>query len=140
MPKENKTQPTAANVYEFINNVNDDQKKADSLLLIKWLKEITHEEPVLWGPSIIGFGTYHYKYKSGREGDMPIVAFSPRKQNLTIYLIPGFEKIISDLQYLGKFTTGKGCLYIKRLSEVDTSVLREIIQNSVDRLKKQGLS
>jgi hypothetical protein len=100
------------------------------------MKSVTKEEPKMWGPNIIGFGTYHYKYASGREGDMCIAGFSPRKQNLTIYLMGGFEKQKALLEKLGKFKTSKVCLYMKSLEDVDVKVLKEMISQSVKEMKK----
>ena len=97
------------------------------------MKEVTQEEPIMWGTSIIGFGSYHYRYASGREGDWPIVGFSPRKRSLTVYLTPGLDEIGDLLGKLGKHRVGKGCLYINKLSDVDTDVLKEIIKKSIER-------
>ena len=129
---ENKTKPTEASVIEFINQVEDEQKKQDAFVILELMKSITKEEPVLWGPSLIGFGNYHYKYESGREGDFFIVGFSPRKTALTIYIMPGFERYNDFMQKLGKFKTGKSCLYLKKLADIDLEVLTELIKASVD--------
>lgn len=134
---ENKTKPTKDSVIEFINQVDNEQKKQDALVLLDLMKSITQEEPVLWGPSLIGFGNYHYKYESGREGDFFIVGFSPRKTALTIYIMPGFERYDELMQQLGKFKTGKSCLYIKKLVDIDMKVLTELIQGSVDYMNKK---
>jgi hypothetical protein len=99
------------------------------------MREISGEEPKMWGPSIVGFGSVHYKYASGREGDMPITGFSPRKQNLTLYVIGDFEQCEELLAKLGKHTTGAVCLYIKRLSDIDQNVLRELVTKSVEHTK-----
>src|SRR5687768_9427387 len=109
---ENKTKATDADVYEFINNVPDERKRQDSLDLVELMREVTGEEPKMWGSSIVGFGSYHYKYASGREGDAALTGFSPRKQNLTLYITAGFEQYDDLMQKLGKHTTGKSCLYI----------------------------
>lgn len=134
----NKTMPTPASVDEFIQQVDDTQKREDSYKIIEWMKEITGENPVMWGPSIIGFGTYHYKYATGREGDMPIAGFSPRKQNMTIYFMPGFAAYQENLDKLGKYKLGKGCLYINHLKDVDAEVLKTMIADSVKKLTKNA--
>jgi hypothetical protein len=132
---ENKTKATDADVYEFINNVPDERKRQDSFALLELMREVTGEEPKMWGSSIVGFGSYHYKYASGREGDAGLTGFSPRKQNLTIYITSGFEQYADLMQNLGKHTTGKSCLYVKRLSDIDMDVLRELVRKSVDHMK-----
>ena len=101
------------------------------------MKEITKKKAVMWGPSIVGFGSYHYKYESGREGDMPLTGFSPRKQSLTVYIMPGFDEYEDMLGRLGKHKVGKSCLYINKLADVDKSVLRELIEKSVEKLVKE---
>ena len=133
---ENKTKQTNANVDAFINNIKDESIQNDCYKIIKIMKSVTKEEPQMWGPSIIGFGSYHYKYASGREGDMCIAGFSPRKQNLTIYLMPGFETQQAHLKKLGKYKTSKVCLYIKSLNDLDVKVLKEMILQSVKEMKK----
>jgi hypothetical protein len=133
---ENKTKQTKASVDKFISAIKDENIRKDCYTIIKIMKSVTKEEPKMWGPSIIGFGTYHYKYASGREGDMCIVGFSPRKQNLTIYLVGGFEKQKALLAKLGKYKTSKVCLYIKSLKDVDVKILKEMIANSVKEMKK----
>jgi hypothetical protein len=133
---ENKTKQTIASVDKFISTIKDENIRKDCYTIIKLMKSITKEEPKMWGPSIIGFGSYHYKYTSGREGDMCIAGFSPRKQNLTIYLMPGFEAQQSLLKKLGKHKTSKVCLYIKCLEDVDVKVLKEMISISVKEMKK----
>ena len=129
---QNKTRPITTSVTSFLNSVEDEIQRRDSHTLISIMKEITGEEPVIWGSSIIGFGSYHYKYNSGREGDMLLTGFSPRKQNLSLYIMAGFTKYEELLQKLGKHKTGKSCLYIKRLSEINTDVLIELIKASYD--------
>lgn len=131
---ENKTKQTKASVDKFISAIKDENIQKDCYTIIKIMKSVTKEEPKMWGPSIIGFGTYHYKYASGREGDMCSAGFSPRKQNLTIYLSLGFEKQKALLEKLGKHKTSKVCLYIKSLKDVDAKVLKELISNSVKGL------
>ncbi len=126
----NKTRPNNASVISFLDKVEDQVQKRDSYTLIDIMKEITGEEPVIWGSSIIGFGSYHYKYDSGREGDMMLTGFSPRKQNLSLYIMAGFTKYEILMQKLGKYKTGKSCLSIKRLSDINMDVLTELIKAS----------
>ncbi len=126
----NKTRPNNASVISFLDKVEDQVQKRDSYTLIDIMKEITGEEPVIWGSSIIGFGSYHYKYDSGREGDMMLTGFSPRKQNLSLFIMAGFTKYEKLMQKLGKYKTGKSCLYIKRLSDINMDVLTELIKAS----------
>ncbi|MCB0522377.1 MAG: DUF1801 domain-containing protein [Lewinellaceae bacterium] len=128
---ENKTQPTKVSVESFLNSIEDETKRNDSFTLRQIMQDITGEPAVMWGPSIVGFGTYHYKYESGREGDFMIVGFSPRKQNLTLYIMPGFARYDELMQKLGKYKTGKSCLYLKRLEDVDLEVLKQLIGESV---------
>ncbi len=131
---ENKTRPTDDSVTEFLNGVDNQTRREDGLALLEMMEEVTGEEAVLWG-SIVGFGSYHYKYESGREGDMPLVGFSPRKQSMTLYLMAGFEASGEMLGQLGKHKLGKGCLYINKLSDVDEAVLRDLIKHSYDHMK-----
>jgi hypothetical protein len=133
---EAKTKPTKLSVDKFIKSQPDEQVRKDCAVISKLMSEATGEQPKMWGPSIIGFGSYHYKYPTGREGDMPIIGFSPRKQNLTLYV--GFGEQADLLKKLGKHTTSKSCLYIKRLSDVDLPTLKKIIKVSVKRLKIHG--
>lgn len=132
---ENKTKATDADVLEFINNVPDERKRQDALVVLELMREVTGEEPKMWGPSIVGFGSYHYKYASGREGDAPNTGFSPRKQALTLYIMGGFERYDELMAKLGKHTTGSSCLYVKRLSDIDQNVLRELVAQSVVHVK-----
>jgi Domain of unknown function (DU1801) len=127
----NKTKPTAVSVTAFVNALLDPTKRADAKALIGLMKSAAGEEPRMWGPSIIGFGTYHYKYESGREGDTVLVGFSPRKPATVLYGVMGSEDAESLLAKLGKHTTGKGCLYIKNVSDVDRTVLEQLIIGSV---------
>jgi hypothetical protein len=122
----NKTQPTELSVAAFIGQLPDPAQRADSKALVKLLESATGEKPKMWGPSIIGFGAYHYKYESGREGDMPLVAFSPRKAATVLYNLTGFPASGALLAKLGKHTTGKACLNIKKLTDVDPAVLKEL--------------
>ncbi|MCB0009313.1 MAG: DUF1801 domain-containing protein, partial [Anaerolineales bacterium] len=109
---ENKTRPTDQKVMEFLNSVEHKTRRTDGLTLLKMMEEITGEDAVMWGSSIVGFGSYHYKYESGREGDMPLVGFSPRKQSMTLYIMPGFDEYEGMLAELGKHKIGKACLYV----------------------------
>lgn len=127
---ENKTVPTDSDVMEFLNNVEHERRRQDSLVVLEMMREVTGIEPQMWGSSIVGFGSYHYKYESGREGDMPLIGFSPRKQALTLYIMSGAENEDALMAKLGKHTTGVACLYIKRLSDIDMDVLRELVTKS----------
>ena len=128
---ENQTKETKASVTAFVEAIPDQARRADAKALLKLMKAATGEKPMMWGPSIIGFGSYHYKYESGREGDMPLVGFSPRKAATVIYGTHGCPNAETVLAKLGKHTTGKGCLYIKKLADVHTKVLEELIAKSV---------
>lgn len=132
-----KTKPTKVSVKKFLNSVKDERKREDSFVVMEMMKRITKEQPKMWGPSIVGFGSYHYKYASGHEGDMCIIGFSPRKEALTIYLVPGFQKNKSLMEKLGKHKSGKSCLYIKNLVDVDLRVLKELITESVKWVKRK---
>ena len=133
-----KTKVNDASVADFLSSVADEQKQKDSFEILKIMQQITKEEPKMWGASIVGFGSYHYKYESGREGDWMQIGFSPRKQNITLYLIPGSERYQELMNKLGKYSTGKDCLYVKRLSDVNVDVLKELITESVKVMKKQS--
>jgi len=128
---ENKTKPTKLSVAAFIEALTDETKRADAKALIKLVQNATGEKPAMWGPSIIGFGSYHYTYESGREGDMPLVGFSPRKAATVFYGLTGTSESDTLLAKLGKHTTGKGCLYVKRLADVDPKVLESLVVKSV---------
>ena len=132
---ENKTRPTKLSVAAFIEAVTDRTRRADSKALVKLMQKATAEKPKMWGPSIIGFGSYHYKYDSGREGDMPIIGFSPRKSAIALYNMCGFSGSEALRAKLGKHTTGKGCLYIKKLAEVDQQVLETLVLKSVGAIR-----
>ena len=133
-----KTQKTTASVKAFLDTVPDERRKKDARAVSVLMEEVTGEKPAMWGTSIVGFGSYHYKYDSGQEGDWPIVGFSPRKDSLTIYIMPGFEKYPGLMKKLGKHSTGKSCLYIKKLSDVNGDVLKELMVESFQAMKKQG--
>jgi hypothetical protein len=132
-----KTKPTNASVEEFLEAVEHPTRKADGLALLEIMKEVTQEKPVMWGPSIIGFGTIHLKYPTGRELDWLKVGFSPRKHSLTVYLSPGLDDIENLREKLGKHRVGKGCIYINKLTDVDIDVLKEIIRKSIEVLEKR---
>ena len=134
---ETKTKPTAVSVKDFISTVPDEQKRKDSLVLIDMMSKITKEEPKMWGPSIIGFGSYHYKYESGHEGDMCITGFSPRKAAISVHILMGFNKSPELMKKLGKYKMGKSCLYVKKLTDIDTKVLEELIEESVKYIKNK---
>jgi hypothetical protein len=134
-----KTKVTKASVTEFINKVAVGDKKRDSLVLLKLFKDITKEKPQMWGPSIIGFGRYHYKSeRSSQEGDWPLTGFSPRKQNLTLYVMSGFTDQAALLKKLGKYKKSVGCLYINKLEDVDQDVLKQVIKKSFVEMKKKN--
>lgn len=131
-----KTKPTEQSVEAFLQEVSDEQKRQDCFIVLELMRRITGEEPKMWGSSMVGFGRYHYKYSSGQEGDYFLTGFSPRKQNLTLYIMAGFEQFEPLLQKLGKHTTGKSCLYIKRLKDIDLPTLEELIRQSVHYMKQ----
>jgi hypothetical protein len=130
-----KTKPRSASVDAFLKKSASGEKLKDCYRLVSLMKKITKQRPKMWGPSIVGFGTYHYKYATGHEGDMPVAAFSPRKQALTIYILTGLEVNAKLFKKLGKFKSSKACLYIKKLADVDQKVLAEIIKESVNYVK-----
>ena len=132
---ENKTRATIASVTEFINTIEDRQKRADARKVAAIMRRVTGKRAKMWGPSIVGYGTYHYKYESGREGDFMIAGFSPRRQALTVYILAGFGRFDTLMGKLGKYKTGKSCLYIKRLSDVDEKVLEKLIDGSVKYMR-----
>ena len=134
---ENKTKPTDAKVEAFIEAVDHEKKRADAWRMLEIMKEVTGMEPKMWGPSIIGFGSYHYKYESGREGDAMITGFSPRKAKMSLYIMPGFSKYDELMSRLGKYKTGKSCLYVNKLEDIDEEVLRELIAQSVKDMKEK---
>ncbi len=131
-----KTKVNDASVERFLNTVKDERVRNDCYEILKIMQQATKEEPKMWGTSIVGFGSYHYKGKSGREGDWMLTGFSPRKQNLTLYLMGGFEESKELLKKLGKHKTSVGCLYIKKLDDVDKKVLKELVVASVKRMKQ----
>ena len=133
-----KTKPTKQSVKDFVNAIKDEQQKKDCRTVSLIMKRITKANPKMWGPGIVGFGSYHYKYASGREGDWFVVGFAPRKQNLTLYIMSGFKKYSALLKKLGKHKIGVSCLYVKRLDDVDMDVLTELIEDSVAYVRKSN--
>ena len=131
-----KTQQNDASVDDFIESVDGDDRRNDCIALLSMMTRITQKVPKMWGDSIVGFGSYHYKYKSGREGDWFVTGFAPRKRELTVYIMPGFEKYSALMEKLGKYRTGKSCLYIKRLSDVDSKTLEDLIEQSISDMEK----
>src|SRR5690606_25149554 len=126
------------NVEDFIDSFADsEEKKKDSFQLIALMREVTGFEPKMWGPSIIGFGSYHYKYKSGHEGDAPLVGFSPRKKEISLYVFTGLEEHEQLLESLGKFKKGKACIYVKKLSDIDQNQLRTVMKETIGFLQDQ---
>jgi hypothetical protein len=134
-----KTKPTNANVTKFLNSVADKTRREDCFAVLEMMQDVTKEEPTMWGSSIVGFGRYRYEYESGREGEWPITGFSPRKGDLTLYIMPGFEIAPDLMERLGKYKTGKSCLYIKKLADVDRKVLKQLIQKSVRKMLAQRI-
>lgn len=137
MSNKNKTTENNASVFDFLNTIENQKKKEDSKRILDLMQEISGEQPKMWGGSIVGFGSYHYKYESGREGDFMRVGFSPRKANLTLYIMPGFERYPHLMAKLGKFKTGKSCLYIKKLEDVDEKILINLIKSSLQYMKEK---
>lgn len=133
-----KTKPTAQTAHEFLQSaVPDDARRADCFALIDLMQTATGCQPIMWGASIVGFGKYHYRYASGREGDWMVTGFSPRKNDLTLYIISGFDEYDDLMQKLGKYKTGKSCLYLKRLDDVDKATLKNLIDASVKAMASQ---
>jgi len=135
---EPKTKKTKASVSAFLNGIEDPQKRKDAKAIAKMMREITGKTAKMWGPSMVGYGSYRYKYASGREGDWFLTGFSPRKQALTLYIMSGFSCYDALLEKLGKYKTGKACLYIKRLEDVDLGTLRTLIERSVRSKAQMG--
>jgi len=135
---EPKTKATKDSVPAFVKKIPDAQKRADTEAVIALMKKATKHEPVMWGATIIGFGSYTYEYASGRSGDWPIIGLSPRKQNLTLYIMPGFDEHDALLKKLGPHSTGKSCLYIKRLSDIHLPTLTKIVTASIAKMKARA--
>ena len=129
-----KTKLTDASVTDYLNAIENERVRQDCFTILEIMRDATKAKPQMWGESIVGFGTYHYVYASGREGDWPLIGFSPRKQNITIYIMAGFEQYEELLSGLGKHTRTKSCLYIKRLSDIHLPILKKLIQASVDHM------
>lgn len=133
-----KTKKNKASVEEFLSGVENQKRKEDSIVVLELMKKITNSEPSMWGTSIIGLGKYHYKYASGRENDWFLTGLSPRKQSLTLYIMNGFSRYDEILGRLGKYKTGKSCLYINKIEDIDLKVLDELITASVEFLKSKN--
>lgn len=133
-----KTKKNDQSVEGFLASIENKQKREDSRTILALMEEVTGEEAVMWGTSIIGFGSYHYKYASGREGDWFLTGFSPRKQNLTLYIMAGFEEYEPLLTRLGKHSTGKSCLYVKKIEDIDLDVLRTLVERSVKHMAREN--
>ena len=136
---EPKTKATKESVTAFLNKIEDKTRRDDCFAVLEMMGEVTKEEPKMWGSSIVGFGRYRQQYESGREGEWPIAAFSPRKGDLTVYLVPGFDAATDVMKRLGKHKTGKTCLYIKSLADVDRKVLKQLINESVKKMSAQRI-
>jgi len=134
---ETKTKPTTVKIEDFLESVPSTLRREDACRVMSMMEEITGEKPVMWGPSIIGFGTYHYTYESGHEGDACIAGFSPRKANLVIYLTSGFADKNELVEKLGKHKASKSCLYINKLSDIDLSVLEQLVRHDVAEVRRQ---
>ena len=134
---ENKTKPTVQKVSEFIAGIEDKQKRADCRELMKLMSGITGNRAKMWGASIVGYGKYHYKYESGREGDFFLTGFSPRKQALSLDIVSGFSLNPELMEKLGKYKTGKSCLYVKKLDDLDREVLAQLVEESVAYIRKK---
>lgn len=131
-----KTKPNEASVLDFLATIEDKKKRDDCYEIMNMMEEVSGEQPKMWGKSIIGYGTYHYKYASGREGDWMRIAFSPRKQNLTLYLLSGVESHPELLEKIGKYKNGKSCFYIKKLDDIDRNILKQLMIASLEKLQK----
>ena len=130
-----KTKPTDSSVVDFLNDVEDEQKREDCFAILDLMMEITGEEPRIWSGGTIGFGSYQYKGKSGSEGEWYITGFSPRKQNITIYIMAGFDRYTEYMSELGKYKTGKSCLYINKLADIDSKLLKKIAAHSAGMMR-----
>lgn len=134
-----KTKQTSASVAAFLKKVADKTRREDCQTVLDIMKDVTKEEPKMWGSSIVGFGLYRYKYASGREGEWPIIGFAPRKGDLTLYIMGGFDAVPDLMEKLGKYKTAKGCLYIKQLADVDLKVLKKLVTVSVKKMAPQRI-
>ena len=133
-----KTQRTRSSVKAFLDEVPDERRRKDARTISAIMQEITGEKPAMWGDSMVGFGSYHYKYASGQEGDWPLVGFSPRKDSLTVYIMPGFREYGELLEKLGKHKKGQSCLYIKSLDAVHIPTLKTLVRQSVAHMKRKA--
>jgi len=133
----NNTIANELSVAEFLNAVADDRRRADCYATLELMKDVSGEEPRMWGTSIVGFGSYHYVYESGREGDAPLTGFSPRSKSLTLYIMAGFKRYDYLMNKLGKHRTGKSCLYINQLEDIDLDVLRELVHHSIEYMRQK---
>ena len=131
-----KTKATDKNVESFLKGIENEKRRQDSFAVLKLMKEVTGMEPRMWGDTMVGFGSYHYNYATGREGDAMITGFSPRKQNLTLYIMGGFDQYDRLMDKLGKFKTGKACLYVNKLEDIDVETLSELVRQSVAYMTK----
>lgn len=134
---EMKTKASNASVKNFLNGIANARRREDAFVILEMMKSVTRKKPTMWGPSIVGFDRYHYKYESGREGDMCMIGFSPRSQALTLYIMPGFARQSELMKMLGTHTTGVSCLYIKKLDDVDTNVLKELVAGAYRYMKEK---
>ena len=132
-----KTRQNDGDVDAYLDSVENPRRREDARRILTLMREVTGEPPKMWGSSIVGFGSYHYTYASGREGDWPVVGFAPRKQNLVLYIMPGFSRYESLLARLGKHRTGKSCLYVNKLDDIDPDVLEELVRVSVVEMKRR---
>lgn len=132
-----KTKVNDASVVDFLKTIEDERKQEESFQLLDFFSKITGEEPKMWGASIIGFGSYHYKYASGQEGDWMKLGFSPRKQKFSIYIMSGFDPLEEQLSALGKYKTGKGCLYVNKLADIDMNILESLVLESLNHLRAE---
>ena len=133
----NKTKPTGASVDTFLSGLEDAERRKDAKAVLQMMRRLTGARPYMWGPSIVGFGSYHYVYESGREGDAPIVGFGPRGRELTLYVLSDFARKDALLAKLGRHRTGKSCLYIRRLADIDAKVLEDLVSESVADTRKR---
>ena len=131
-----KTKETGASVDEYLAGVENERRRRDALVVKEIMERVTGWQPKMWGPSIVGFGRYHYKYDSGREGDYLVTGFSPRKRSLTVYIMPGFAGFSELMERLGKHKTGRSCVYINKLEDVDLAILEELIRGGVDYMRE----
>ena len=134
---ENKTRPTGASVEAYIATVTDEERRRDCEILASLMTRVTGEPAAMWGDSIVGFGSYHYRYESGREGDAPLVGFSPRKGDISLYVLAGYEGEAALLARLGRHKAGKACLYLRRLADADPAVLEQLVVEAVEAMRRR---